>query len=329
MPINKKNRLTRSKVLVEARDITFTYDNKQFVLKQTSLQIEEGRLVGLIGANGSGKSTLVRLLAGLLHPTSGKVYFGGQSLMGISKQCLARSLAYVPQINPMFFPFTALEVVLTGKTDNQSEVVKKYSFTRNSHLISIEQTVKNLTSENSHWRQYNTLERGEETGGSRMLPTYTGAAFYGEEKKFNPRLQVSSAEEYAQIMNNLVLENPKLMDVAVPTNKNLGMSLDQQKKLNGLSVIEAKKIINNKDCCLIDLREDSEIERQGSINGSIQVSFNKLPDYLHKKRKELTKTKLFFYCAVGERSALAVQLCQSYKLTNTNHLIGGIKKWQE
>ena len=116
MPINKKNRLTRSKVLVEARDITFTYDNEQFVLKETSLQIEEGRLVGLIGANGSGKSTLVRLLAGLLHPTSGKVYFGGQSLTRISKQCLARSLAYVPQINPMFFPFTALEVVLTGRT---------------------------------------------------------------------------------------------------------------------------------------------------------------------------------------------------------------------
>ena len=37
-------------------------------------------------------------------------------MMGISKQSLACSLAYVPQINPMFFPFTALEVVLTGRT---------------------------------------------------------------------------------------------------------------------------------------------------------------------------------------------------------------------
>tara|TARA_Y100000590_G_C15574730_1_gene959989 strand:+ start:420 stop:1100 length:681 start_codon:yes stop_codon:yes gene_type:complete len=40
----------------------------------------------------------------------------------------------------------------------------------------------------------------------------------GEEKKFNPRLQVKSAEEYAQIMNNLNLENPKMMDVAIPMN---------------------------------------------------------------------------------------------------------------
>jgi len=40
----------------------------------------------------------------------------------------------------------------------------------------------------------------------------------GEEKKFNPRLQVNSAQEYVQIMNNLNLSDPKLMDVAVPTN---------------------------------------------------------------------------------------------------------------
>ncbi len=48
----------------------------------------------------------------------------------------------------------------------------------------------------------------------------------GEEKKFNPRLQVSSANEYAKIMNNLNLDNPKMMDVAVPANKK-GITLDQ------------------------------------------------------------------------------------------------------
>ncbi len=40
----------------------------------------------------------------------------------------------------------------------------------------------------------------------------------GEEKKFNPRLQVSSAQEYANIMNNLNLANPKMMDIAIPAN---------------------------------------------------------------------------------------------------------------
>ena len=42
-----------------------------------------------------------------------------------------------------------------------------------------------------------------------------------EEKKFNPRLQVKSKQEYIDIMNNLNLPNPKMMDVAVPLNSGL------------------------------------------------------------------------------------------------------------
>ncbi len=46
------------------------------------------------------------------------------------------------------------------------------------------------------------------------------------EKNNNPRLQVKSAEEYAEIMNNLYLDNPKMMDIAVPANIK-GLTLDQ------------------------------------------------------------------------------------------------------
>ncbi len=44
-----------------------------------------------------------------------------------------------------------------------------------------------------------------------------------EEKRFNPRLQVKSVEEYVELMNNLNLPNPRLMDVAVPANRQCGM----------------------------------------------------------------------------------------------------------
>ena len=46
------------------------------------------------------------------------------------------------------------------------------------------------------------------------------------EKNNNPRLQVSSKEQYAEIMNNLNLANPKMMDVAVPANLK-GLTLNQ------------------------------------------------------------------------------------------------------
>ena len=45
----------------------------------------------------------------------------------------------------------------------------------------------------------------------------------GEEKAFNPRLQVQSIDEYADLMNNLNLPNPKLMDVVVPENMQIGL----------------------------------------------------------------------------------------------------------
>ena len=46
------------------------------------------------------------------------------------------------------------------------------------------------------------------------------------EKNNNPRLQVSSKEEYAEIMNDLNLENPKMMDIAVSANLK-GLTLEQ------------------------------------------------------------------------------------------------------
>ena len=49
----------------------------------------------------------------------------------------------------------------------------------------------------------------------------------GEEKRWNPRLQVKTAAEYAAIMNNLKLHSPKMMDVAVPANLRCGNPLPQ------------------------------------------------------------------------------------------------------
>ena len=147
----------------------------------------------------------------------------------------------------------------------------------------------------------------------------------GEEKKFNPRLQVSSAQEYAYIMNNLNLDNPKQMDIVIPKNISMGISIEKQKKLNGILFEELKDIILNKNCQLIDLREKSEISTLPSLNNSINVPYLNLHKYINSKKIELSKIKLIFYCAVGERSALAVQICSSYNLKNVCHLMGGIK----
>src|SRR5215203_1859638 len=92
----------------------------------------------------------------------------------------------------------------------------------------------------------------------------------GEEKAFNPRLQVKSVDEYADLMNNLNLPNPKMIDVAVPANMHVGMAQEEIRRRGwAVSPIEALALIGAPDVALIDLREKRERAKHGVIPGSL------------------------------------------------------------
>ena len=101
--------------LIQTRNLSFAYSCLVAVV-DVSLALPRGEMGALIGANGSGKSTLIRLLAGLLSPASGEVVFNGASLSSLHPRERAKRIAYVPQSTSTVFPFTALEVVLTGRS---------------------------------------------------------------------------------------------------------------------------------------------------------------------------------------------------------------------
>jgi iron complex transport system ATP-binding protein len=104
------------RAMLEARDLWFAWQPGRDVIRGASFVLERGRLGALIGANGSGKSTLLRLLTGLLTPTRGEALFDGVALHRIPSRERARRIAWVPQSTTAAFPFTALEVVLTGRS---------------------------------------------------------------------------------------------------------------------------------------------------------------------------------------------------------------------
>jgi len=156
----------------------------------------------------------------------------------------------------------------------------------------------------------------------------------GEEKAFNPRLQVSSAEEYAKIMDNLDLPDPKMMDQAVPANLAIGFHPNDP-VVSGytLSVAEAEERLGNRDTLFIDLREDSERERDGVIPGSIHAPYPifgssvKSGGLMNAMVNETGKS-LLLYCAYGERSALALKFLSECGTKNAYHLGGGIDAWK-
>src|ERR1700744_4905446 len=81
----------------------------------------------------------------------------------------------------------------------------------------------------------------------------------GEEKLFNPRLQVKSMDEYAELMNNLDLPNPKMMDVAVPANLRVGLHQEEvARKGWALTAAEAIAARGRPEIAIVDLREKSE-----------------------------------------------------------------------
>ena len=84
------------------RDVSFSYNGKDSVLKGVSLSLDPGRVLGLIGRTGSGKTSLVRLVFRLYDPDSGTVLLDGRDLRNFPLSELRRNVAIVTQDVQLF-----------------------------------------------------------------------------------------------------------------------------------------------------------------------------------------------------------------------------------
>jgi iron complex transport system ATP-binding protein len=89
---------------------------EQPVLRDVSFDLHRGEMLGVIGPNGSGKSTLIRALTRILPLMSGRITLYGQDLAAYSMRRLAQTVAVIPQQAAIPFAFSALELVLMGRT---------------------------------------------------------------------------------------------------------------------------------------------------------------------------------------------------------------------
>lgn len=105
--------------IYELRDLCFRYGDFE-VLRNVSLDIEQGAILGIVGPNGAGKTTLLRILCGLLKGWTGRLSFRNRAFGSWERRALARLIGYLPQQTRIAFPFTVHEVALMGRLPHQT-----------------------------------------------------------------------------------------------------------------------------------------------------------------------------------------------------------------
>jgi lipoprotein-releasing system ATP-binding protein len=116
------------KPLIDVRAVEksfYTQAGELKILKGVDLSIEEGEVVGIVGASGVGKSTLLHILGTLDRPTAGKVWYDGRDIFSLDDGCLAafrnRTIGFVFQFHHLLPEFSALENVIMPGLINKTE----------------------------------------------------------------------------------------------------------------------------------------------------------------------------------------------------------------
>jgi rhodanese-related sulfurtransferase len=105
-------------------------------------------------------------------------------------------------------------------------------------------------------------------------------------------------------------------------------------RVKTVAVQEAVLLLNDPDTVFVDLRDSSELLRDGKIPGAVHVDRGMLeftldPTLPYHNSVFSSGKNILFYCASGGRSALAADTAQSMGLSQVAHLGGGFKSWTE
>jgi glyoxylase-like metal-dependent hydrolase (beta-lactamase superfamily II)/rhodanese-related sulfurtransferase len=176
-----------------------------------------------------------------------------------------------------------------------------------------------------------------------------------QERTTNPRLANKTREQFIEIMNNLNLPKPRLIDEAVPANRYCGldenerqdavalrdqippirattktedMVSDAKRHIVEIDVVQSKQLLAEGNIVLIDTREESEYAA-GHIDeaillprGMLEFKISDIPELIDKSKAVL------IYCRLGNRSALAAQTLQQLGYTNVLSMAGGFEAWK-
>jgi len=177
-----------------------------------------------------------------------------------------------------------------------------------------------------------------------------------QERTNNPRLTGKTRTEFIEIMQNLNLPHPKLIDEAVPANRYCGLDADEcqdamvRRELNAskrnittaqtklaaakqqiteVNVATAKQLITEGNISVLDVREGNEYAA-GHLDNAILLPRGLLEFKISTvKVLENKSTAILIYCRTGGRSAMAAQTLQELGYNNVLSMAGGFEAWSK
>jgi branched-chain amino acid transport system ATP-binding protein len=123
--------------LLNVRGISAQYGRAR-VLSEVGFDVQEGEVVSVVGANGAGKSTLVKVISGMLRPTSGHIIFRGEDITSRpAHEIVLLGIAHVPEGRRLFGEMTVLDNLLLGSTHTAARMRRKEGLERVFSLFPI------------------------------------------------------------------------------------------------------------------------------------------------------------------------------------------------
>ncbi|RBN50392.1 peptidase domain-containing ABC transporter [Flavobacterium psychrolimnae] len=169
-------------ISLEIENLTFKFpDSKKEILSDLSLKIEQGEKIAIEGPNGSGKTTLIRILSGLLQPTSGTFYINDDTYRKINLK------QYRSQIGG----------IIHGETPFEGTLLENITFNDNS-----------ITTENLKW----AIEGVQLSSFVKTLPKGLETHIFPEGK------QLSSSDAEKVLLARSIIHKPKILFYEDPTD---------------------------------------------------------------------------------------------------------------
>lgn len=141
---------------METKDLCFSYGETQ-ILKHVDFKAYEGQLVALIGPNGAGKSTFFKCILKFLKDYDGQILLEGEDMKHMSRQQIAKKIAYIPQTTVPVFNYTVLDIVLMGLTGE----LRLLETPKEKHIAKAEKVLKDLGISHLRDRGFGRISGGE------------------------------------------------------------------------------------------------------------------------------------------------------------------------